>query len=957
MQESPSIDIMERLQGKVPGVRFDVANNEISIRGPNTFYENSSPLIVIDGFPAIDQTLSGTPGTDFNNIGATSNNSVLSTFNINDIESISFLKDASAASIWGSRAANGVIVITTKKGKKNSEPVFNFSATATYAKPSDLDDLDRMNSSEYIDFETELFDNSFFPDPYSAWRYQNGSQATNYMFQAQRGEITEAELDARLNELSQVNNNDQIEEYLLQPSITQQYNLSISGGSDNSTYYVSGNYSSNRPSFKSNWSEQYAVTANYNTSFFNDKVSLQTGINHTYSTEKVNSAAISAISQGGYGLRPYDLLVDENGNAIDRDILFTSDVIEDFESQGYLPWGYNSIDELSNSSSTFNKNRTRINAMLSGDITSCAKLSVSGMLQRNATEVVEYADVDSYEMRTLINEGTTINAATGQMVYGVPVGGRYEAGNTFSSDYTMRAQLDIDKTWKNIHQLTAIAGTEIRQAKGRGYNMIRYGYDKESSTTVVVNPTTPYTTIYGGTATLSDFDRSIYRTINRYLSYYGNASYSYLQKYFVSGSIRFDDTNMIGVDRRDRAIPLWSTGLRWNAKAEDFLINVNWLSQLNVRASYGTGGSTPGNYNGVARTTYTVGGTDYYSGLAYGYIGYPGNQEIGWETTKTLNGGFEIGAFDSRISLSFDIYKKWSDGIFANVPFNGTYGWTNLAYNTANMESNGYELAINAYPVKTKDFSWLTNFNISYNNNEVTDNRFEENVNLDESFISTGRPVDNLMVYNWAGLDETGQSLVYDAEGNVVPSTDYDLTGDDLEYAGRTTPTHFGGFTNTFRYKNLSLLVRITYDMGHKALKRDINTSYYPTSGYFTGYLGTSKKLTERWREEGDEAFTDVPGILSSNTNSINRYKQADINVIDADNIRLAQISLSYILPSAAIAKIKYIRSATITASANNLGPIWVKNDEGIDPQYIFQGSYSQLAPAANYSLGLNISF
>ncbi|WP_268223962.1 SusC/RagA family TonB-linked outer membrane protein [Sinomicrobium oceani] len=959
---NPSIDPLSRLEGMTPGLQVDPKTKQITIRSTNTFFNSqaSTPLIVIDGFPAMDQSLVNTTGTSVQGIYGDTNDNVLSNFNLNDIESITVLKDAAATSIWGSRAANGVIVIETKKGRSNAKPEFSFQAITSISSPADLGDLNVMNSREYIDFEKELFDYGYFPDPYSYWRYQNQSQAVNYMFAAQRGEISGQELDQQLERLGGTSNHKQIKDNLLRSQVTQQYNMSVRGGGEKTGYYISGNYSNNQPVFQSNGSEQYGVTANFDTKLLNDRISLQTGINHTFFRDKVNNAAIQALSGGTYGLRPYDMLLDENGASIDRYLKFTPDVIDDLDAQGYMPWTYNTMDELGLSYTKYNKSKTRINARLSGEITPWAELAVSGMLQRGTNDMTQYKDQDSYEMRDLINTGTTVSATNGQLVYGVPVGGRYRAGNTSNEDYTLRAQLNINKDWNRLHHINLMGGSEIRQASSSGYQVTKFGFNRDALTAVVVNPTVPYNTIYGYSTTLGINDGGVIKTRFRYLSYFGNANYSYRNTYFLSGSIRFDDSNIIGVSRRDRAIPLWSVGGKWNIKGEQFMQGWSWLSALNVRTTYGSGGSVPS--SGSALTTVSIGGTDFYTGKTYGSIMSPGNQQLGWEITKTLNFGVDFGLFSSRVNVNLDVFRKWSDGILTNVEYNATYGWSNLSYNTGDLTSRGYEIGVTAYPLRGTDWTWQSNLNFSYNKNEVTDSRFPgsaTNPLTGGNTVITGYPTDYLFAYQWAGLDENGQSQIYGADGNIIPSTEFlsELTPADLKYMGRTTPSTYGGFMNSIRYKNLTLNVKATYAFGHKLFKNDIQTSFYPTSGYYEGFLASSKALVDRWRNPGDEATTNVPGVRYTNSNSITRYINSDINVISGDNIRLDQVTLNYNMPSEMLEKLGFIRRMNIGASVTNLGPIWVKNDEGLDPNYVFQGNYQSLAPPVTYTLSLNVSF
>lgn len=956
IEESPSVNIMERLQGKVPGVRFDVRNNTVQIHGTNSFYSGSAPLIVIDGFPAMDQNLANYPGTSLSGTAGDSNNAILSSFNMADIESITFLKDAAATSIWGSKAANGVIVIETKKGRERQGPsAINYNMTLSVSAPADLNKLNVMNSAQYIDLEKEMFDNDYFTDPTTYWKYGNVSQAQQYMFAAKRGEISGTERDEKLQELGKINNTGQIKKYMLQNAVSQQHNISFSGSHENGSYYISGNFTDNTPVFKSNWAKTYSITANITNNFFENKISVSAGINQTYTNTKVNNAALTAITPGDEGLRPYDLLVDDQGNSINRSIIFTPSVIQSYQNKGYLPWTYNAIDELNYSNTRYNKNATRINAMVTVRPLDWLSINVSGIYQKENNDKTLLNEQKSYAARTLINEGTTIN--NGVLTYGVPLGGIYHTSNEFAEDYSVRGQLNVDKKWDRIHHLQFLAGTEIRQTQGKGYNQTRYGYDEDTQTSSAWNPTVSYATIYGYSKTLGYTDGTIFSDKQRYLSYYANGSYSLMNKYYLSGSARYDDYSMIGVERRKRAKPLWSAGFKWNAKSEAFLSNVSWLTNLNARLTYGTGG-TPG--NGTPFSLISINGRDNYSNLIYGTIGTPGNQMLGWETTRTINEGVDLSLWNSRLNVTLDAYQKKSYGLMANVPFNSTYGWSNMTFNTGDMKGHGWDLSVTGDIIRGEWWTWNATFNLSYNTNKVTDNHFPNTSTVvgSTSVITTGYPTDNLFLYRWAGLDSNGQSQIYNANGDKLSSTSYPtIKPEDRHYAGRKTPPYFGGLSQSLRYKNFTLAMYASFEMGHKVLKNEINSSYYPTSGSYSGFLATSKALVNRWRKAGDEAKTNIPGIINSNFNSINWFLMSDVGLISGDNIRMNQVTLTYALPASIIKKLKIIRSLNMGASISNLGLLWAKNKEGIDPDYIFDGSYTSMAPSKNYSFNLNVTF
>lgn len=961
IQESPALSLIERLEGQIPGVQFDTRTNSILVRSPNTFSSTSStPLIVIDGFPAMEQQLSSNPTGSGNRLSATSTSAgILNNFNPDDIASITVLKDAAAASIWGSRAANGVIVIETKADKMGKNSI-NFSSTLGTSAPPNLHNLRSMNAAEYIDFEKELFDNNFFYDPASGWRAPNRSDAIMTMFRTKRGEISLAEQNSILNQLGQVDNRQQIRDQLLQAAQSQQYNLSFNGAVQGARYYASAVYSKDRPIYRENDANNMSLTFNVENNYFNNKLKVSLGLNHTIQKSKVNSAAIGAISPGPFGLTPYNLLLHQNGNSISRYYAFTPEVTQQrFESQGYLPWSYNHIDELNLSNDRYDNNLTRFTGQLVYHPLSWLNASLSGSYQKSLRNMESLRDRDSYEMRDLINSGTTVSS-TGKLVYGVPLGGKYVTSNNKTDDYSLRFQLDGSKKFNNIHQIDVFAGSEIRQSQTMGYLQTRYGFDKDTYQSTVINPTVPYKDIYGGNKTLNIQDAPINIDRIRYLSYYANAGYTLLEKYFLTSSLRFDDATIIGVDRSKRAKPFWSTGLRWDLHKEDFMRALPWINALSWRGSIGTGGSVP--RDGTSYTLYSASITDFYTQLPTGSISIPANQLLGWETTRTFNTGMDITALNNRLTVNLDYYTKRSYGIVASVPYNSTYGWSTLSFNTSNMKSHGIDLSIQGQLIQRANWKWNSAFNLAYSNNEVTDDRFPNTLKTpgETSTPIEGYPIDQIFAYHWAGLDDKGRSLIRDGKGNILDSetsTD-EFRPTDLRYMGRMSAPYFGGWTNTVSYKNFTLTARMTMKLGHKVRWKEVNGTQYPTDiAGFDGYLPNSKALIDRWRKPGDEAHTDIPGVINTNLNSIQRFEYANINVLDASHIRLQMLALNYSFPASILGNNKAIKTLSIGATATNLGLFWKKTDRDIDPDYMFDGSYGSMPPVTSYVFRINMGF
>ncbi|WP_343706270.1 SusC/RagA family TonB-linked outer membrane protein [Flavobacterium sp.] len=949
LAEVPTVDIQSRLEGKLAGVNVDPRTGSISVRGTNNFGGTGQPLIVIDGFPQSREDFAfskrGVPGT-----------SILSFLNPDDVESITVLKDAAASSIWGSMAANGVIVITTKKGKKG-EPSITFNTTTSIGEKIDLGKLRVMNTAQYIDYEKDLVAGGFVADNISNWQALNPSAAQEIMFRQKRGQISVSERDALLSQLSQNDNLGQINRYLLRNSVTTQYDLSINGGNEKSTYYLSLGYNKDQAAMQGNNSQSYNITLN-NSFQLKSYLKLNTGVNYVPSTYQNNNVANEALSNvSATALRPYDMIADENGKGIDRYFLFRPEVAKGFEAKGYLPWSYNYLDELNYSNVITKGANLRLNASLTATITDWLNFEASGMYTNITNKIKSLSELDSYYTRNMINQATSVNTA-GKLVYGIPLGSYLYNTNSSNDTQSMRFQMNINKNFNENNSLHFLAGSEIREERREGSSQRYYGYNIDTNSGQSVNPTVYYTTVYGWQSIIGSTDNSISKSRNRYLSYYGLGSYDYKNRYHVSGSIRFDDFNLLGASRKNRALPLWSVGGKWDINKEIFLSDVNWLSGLALRVTYGKSGSSPAGGFGSQSPVISIGSVDFNTQLPTASISIPENPEIKWETTATLNYGLDYGFFKNRLRGSLDLYYKKTNDILASLPFNPTYGWSFVTYNTASLKGHGVDLSLSGTIINTA-FKWNSNLNFSYNTNEVTDSRYVLN-STNQYFGSAamvGNSIGTIYAYNWAGLDATGQSQVYKKDGTIVNSSQgiAAVDKDDLKKMGTSFAPYFGGFINDFSFKNFRLGVQITYYAGH-VFRNTVLQNYPSYSGVQSGAVAKDELVADRWRKAGDEAITNVPGLTNISFNSLNRYQMADINVLPADNIRLQQISLGYNVPSQWLER-TFIKSLSFNFAARNLGLLWVKNDLGIDPQYLSNANYNTLAPQRNYSLQFNCTF
>lgn len=966
INETPAINIMERIQGLVPGMYVDPKNNTIQIRGINSFGMGSTkdPLIVIDGFPMAEVEDNRFRLAEKNNLQGGSG-AVLPQLNPNDIESITVLKDAAAASIWGAKAANGVIVIETKKGR-NAPTVVNFSSTLSVSSPANLNRLDRMSTSQYIDLERELFNKNMINDNIDFWGPFNTNapltESLEWMFKVKRGSATEIERDAALDKLAAVDNRSQIRDYLLQNATSQQYSMSFSGGSNKTSYFLSGNYSKDIPVFRANKGETMTLTSNLTNSLFNDRVKVETGINYNYGTSLSNTAAINALSSNPQmgALLPYDLLKNESGENIKKYLRYRPEVMQEFERQGYLDWAYSPLEELESSNYNDQSHRLRMHLNLNTKLTSWANLSVMGQLQRvlENAESIDY--VDSYTMRNNINYGTTVNSS-GNLVYNYPMGGSLRTRNYNGSQYMVRTQLNIDETFglQDQYALAFIGGAEIKQNDYRSSGGNFIGFDPLTYVNSVFTPSGRYDTV-DGWGTTFPANGVVAKNKTRALSYYSNASFSaFRSKYVISGSVRFDDFTVVGASREQRAKPLWSVGGKWDAKQEAFLKDAAWADALGLRVTYGVNGTLP---IGIGSVVVITTSQDNQTGEGTATISYPANNQISWEKVKTFNIGLDYGIWDNRLQVNVDYYTKRSSDILYDLPFNPTYGWTSVRFNSASMKAHGIDLGLRANWLRATPLKWNTMFNFGYNTNEVTDSRFEKSTSVPQLIAGSipieGHSTDYMYAYNWAGLDTEGRSQIYKADGSIVKVDQgvNQLSAEDLREMGRTTPPYVGGLFNTFSYKDFSLGIRINYEIGH--VLRRLSVQNYPQWNFYSGAIGLQSDLADRWRNAGDELITDIPAIVNDGWqfNSVSRYSSADKLVISGSHVRLQQIDFGYHIPQSMLSRTPF-KSVGLTAAVRNLGIIWRMNKEGVDPNYRVTDSYSSLPPATAFFFSLNASF
>ena len=613
-----STNILDRLEGITSGMVFNknqLAGNEqtgITIRGRSTLdlNVNADPLIIVDNFPFEGD---------------------LSSINPNDIENITVLKDAAAASIWGSRAGNGVIVMTTKKANYNQPLCINFNAnTSVGGRPDLYYSRGFISAPEYIEAEKTLFDNGYFNSSINNVTSRPALSPVVEILLAQRNnEITESEAESKLSELKSIDARQDISRYFYRNSINQQYALNIRGGTANSNYRVSGGYDNNKTNLVKNDLERFTLNTTGNFILL-PNLTLSTGMNFYQSRLNNNSQGLDygSITGGSYGIiYPYSQLVDHQGQSMDVTQALSNSYLNEREILGFLDWRYRPYDELGFADNTSTVNNLIFRSTLNYKFLSHFNASLQYQWENQKRNSRDHQSIETFYTRNLINRYTQYNSATEAFTYPIPLGGILDLINHDLISENWRGQLNYEQSFSDKHDINALGGFEVREIETENFARRSYGYNEEYGTAVAnlnYNQLYPYNP--NGNQRIAAPPATVGGTINRFISYYGNAAYTYDNRYTFSASARRDGANIFGVRTNEKITPLWSVGGVWQMNNEDFY-NIDFLPLLRLRSTFGYNGNV---YNASAFLTATY-RNSFFTGERMATITSPPNPDLRWE--------------------------------------------------------------------------------------------------------------------------------------------------------------------------------------------------------------------------------------------------------------------------------------------------------------------------------------
>lgn len=952
-----SID--QALAGQIAGLSVTSTSGapgapaKIRIRGTSSLNGTQDPLWVLDGIP-----LEGTDVPQSNVLNDVSNiqQSSIAGLNPADIENITVLKDAAATAIYGARAANGVIVITTKKGKVG-KPVINFSSKFTYMPTLSTNRLNMLNSQEKVDLELELLRSNFAygDNKGGVSKIISGYGLTDAYKKGGWGALTpEAQTD-----ISRLRNTEtDWGDILFRDAFNQEYSLSLSGGNERVTYYTSIGYYQENGNVKGVGLDRLNIVAKtsykvnrmlkFGVSLFVNRRNNKTYLTDTYGL--VNPVYYSRKANPYY--QPFDV----NGNYVyDFDVQNNSDT----------DLGFNIFEECKNTS-----NEETINALSSifdAELRFNDKLKFTTQLglQLDKASKEQIADKESFSMRIIRKNSKYWDSASQSNKYFIPDGGVHKAYENTNSQITWKAMGEYRDSFNDIHELEVMVGTELRKTWYETLFSAGYGFDRQTLTTKpVVFPDEDR-------ARQFPLHQKTYKE-NAYVSFFSTASYSLMNRYTFGGSIRFDGSDLFGVDKKYRYLPLYSVSGLWRLSNEPFMQGTRkWMDNLAFRVSYGIQGNIDKNTSPFLLGKYIVdnilpGGSEHMID-----INSAPNKKLRWEKTQSVNVGLDFSVLNQAINLSVDYYYRKGTDLIGKQMLPLETGFVSTNINWASMVNKGVEVSLSTRNVATKNFSWYTNLNFAYNNNKVLREAIPEAQTIPGR---EGYPVDAIFAIKTAGLDEEGYPLFYDKEGEKVTlkelyrlqdpfglgfTVNSDVTPAEersfYSYIGSQDTPYTGGLINTFSYKNWELTANLSFNLGGYVR----TTPSYNFINFDRGQ-NVNSDILDRWTPENTDGR--LPALITSEKRADEYYwydqkseiyKNLDIWVKKLNYFRLQNLRLGYRLPEK-MTKSLGMGSASVAIEGRNLLVFGSSYKNFLDPESMYNPYAPPIPKSITFSLNLN---
>ena len=967
-----SVDQM--LEGRVPEMAFMLNSGEVGatprlrVRGTSTLLGNREPLWVLDGIvmtDPVDVDPEDLNNPDYLNIIG----NAIAGINPQDIERIDVLKDASATALYGTRAANGVIVVTTKKGRVGKAKLsYNHTSKIT-RRPRYTDrNINLMNSQERVQFGKALADQHYV--------FPTNMPMVGYEGALNRLHNRETDYDTFLKEVTwyeQVNTD--WFDILTHDAYSHSHTLNVSGGSDVVRYYASLGYDRDNGVLNTTFAERYTATAKMDVNL-SKKLLLSMKLNGN--AQKKNHL-VSTVDAMDYAYNTTRALpcYNEDGSLY----------YYDRKRGGYGGYGnkdlrYNILNEIDNSSSGYDGKgfqmdmNLKYNILPTWDVTAVGSYSVSSTLQEDwwgeKTAYVASLKNGEYEDRPVPGEDGKC---------ALPYGGILKTKYSDTENITFRLQSNYRKLFgKNEeHLITALLGYEVNTRRSKIMSNEERGYLKERGmqfsdiSSLDLNDYPLYKEWI-----LSNHP-SLTRGLTNQLSTYLSLSYSYQDYFTLNVNGRTDASNKFGSRSNERLLPVWSVSGMWNIR-ETLAKDSKWLSEARLRLSYGMQGNMlDGQTPNMLITQKPL---DAYYNENYSKVDQFPNPNLKWEETKQFNVGLDLGFFEGKLNLSGNFYYKKTENVFSWVKVAPSNGMTSYLMNNGDVENIGYSISIAATPIRTRDFYWRISTNYSGNKNTVQTDAVE-NYELEDYLsgkaIVNGQPIGTFYSYKFLGLNAENGTPVFDdfidRKHLLEDKTLEEVVRMVMVNSGTREPVISGNVFNTLSYKGLSMSFNLTYSLGSKVRLFDL---YSPVISGVSADKNVRKEFVNRWQVPGDETRTNIPALINRSDPNFNiynthwsqeqanntkvfanslwdMYDNSDIRVVSGNYLKLSSLTLSYSLQKSLLKKTPF-SSASVSFSTQNLFTIAAKELKGQDPS---QAGFDKpnLSVRPTYTFGLNVAF
>ena len=902
--------VSSRLTSGKPG-----ALPEIRIRGLNSLYGDMNPTWIVDG--------------------------VLFTGNVNDlvpedIESITVLKDAAATAIYGSQAANGVIVVTRKRGR-TGVPSIHVTSSFEFQTAPRLK-LKMMNTQEKIAFERSVFED--FPN------YSGGGRITTLLRDANLGKISQEEAEAEIQRLSQIDT-DWYDEVLRKP-FSHNHNISFSGGSEKTVYYASLGIRQSKGLIPTNnyrnWSAMLRLSHD-----FNKRFSLAFDLSTNIRRDKDSDAGVNVFNYVTFA-NPYERPFDEEGNMeYDRSYASALSTLKD----GYRD-DFNIFHELFNNTSTTNTQSNRVALELDIKLLENLKFKTIGALHTS------YSNIES-----VLGEGTYTAksrawiAAIYRELPDYLNNGSLSERDSRSETYTWQNRLEYARDFKDTHFLNLFFGHEMSEtALWNNYSRFPEYNDEKGLFAV---PEIGAEQINRVQAMITNLlGRTEIR--NRSVSFFVSGSYSFRDRYVFSASARLDGADVIG--SANRFSPLWNASFKYNLHRESFIRKASWLNELAFRVSYGYTGSIDKRALPFNVMSYQISST-FFNTLIPSHIA-PKNPSVKWQQKEDRSFGLDLALFKGRIRTNVNYYNNITRNLLDQKTLPISVGINNIKHNSSSLRNSGWEVNFYSANIRTPDFTWVMNLNFAVNRSKVLKSYYKSIQDFPKGYERTepveGSSTNSWLGYRFAGIDLlTGHTLALvdntgretpigfqRADGTWVLDMDEANETEKLkikETIGNSYPPISGGWGMTFNYKRLVLNTRFLFMAGHK-----ITSAYYSVAGAgsIAAVSGNAVcKEMERWRKPGD--ITDIPGYNVTGQVSSLQVDWYDRKLETGNYLKCSEISLGYNLPPNVCKKL-LLESCRVNLNMRDI--FTLSRYKGTDPENF--GAFQYPIPR-KYMLSLSI--